>query len=613
VMGTGLVTVTFAAVVAIFKHDIKALLAYSTISHLGLITFLIGLGSPLAAVAALFHTLNHASFKGALFMTAGIVDHESGTRDLRRLGGLAHFMPWTATLAMVAAAAMAGVPFFNGFVSKEMFLTEAVAFSAGGGWRWLVPAFATLAALASVAYSVRLVHGLFFNGPPRDLPEGQPHDPPLGMRAPVILLAAICVVVGVLPALTAGPLVRVAATAMVGHALPQYHLALWHGLNLPLALSMTALVGGALLYFFLARDDRLHRRDIEAFFGRLAGMKLFTRGSDALLRTAGQLTFRLENASLQRYLAVMLAATVGIVAAILLWGDAPGTGGRAQLPASLPATVGWAVLVTACGWLLLGHRQRFESVVATGAVGLVAALGFVALSAPDLALTQLTVDIVSTILLLMGLALLPQSTPRESSKQRRSRDVALAVAGGAGIGWLAWVMLTRDHQSISWYFLQQAVPLMLRVAAQLVLPLALVVSLYIFMRGHNLPGGGFIAGLVTAVALLLQYMAQGRPQAEGLLHARGGLRFVHWIAIGLSLAVLTGLGAFAFGRPFLTSAHGHPHLPLLGDLPLASAALFDLGVYVTVVGATLLMLATLAGASRAGAATAAPVRSGVRP
>jgi len=460
----------------------------------------------------------------------------------------------------------------------------------------------------------------------------------------------------------------------VGQPLPEYHLALWHGLNLPLALSAIALVGGALLYFALARDDRLHRRDIEAFLGGLAGMKLFTRGNDALLRVAGQLTFRLENASLQRYLAIMLAATVAVAAAVLLWGDAPGTGGRAQLPASLPAIVGWALLVTACGWLVLGHQQRFESVVATGAVGLVAALGFVAFSAPDLALTQLTVDIVSTILLLMGLALLPQSTPRESSKRRRSRDAALAVAGGVGIGWLAWVMLTRDHQSIAWYFLQQAVPgaggtnvvnvilvdfrgydtfgeitvlaiaavgvlammdgmrvqrpatdaagrgwtfaaqpLMLRVAAQLVLPLGLVVSLYIFMRGHNLPGGGFIAGLVTAVALLLQYMARGQPQAQGLLHARGGRRFVRWIAIGLGLAVLTGLGAFLFGRPFLTSAYGHPHLPLLGDLPLASAALFDLGVYVTVVGATLLMLATLAGVSRAGVATAVPTRAGVSP
>ncbi len=116
----------FAAYVAVFKHDLKGLLAYSTISHLGLITFLIGLDSPLSAVAAVFHILNHATFKAALFMTAGIIDHETGTRDMRRLAGLWRLMPWTATLAMIAAAAMAGVPLFNGFLSKEMMFDESL-------------------------------------------------------------------------------------------------------------------------------------------------------------------------------------------------------------------------------------------------------------------------------------------------------------------------------------------------------------------------------------------------------------------------------------------------------------------------------------------------------
>lgn len=144
---------------------------------------------------------------------------------------------------------------------------------------------------------------------------------------------------------------------------------------------------------------------------------------------------------------------------------------------------------------------------------------------------------------------------------------------------------------------------MLRVVARLVLPIALVLSAYIFWRGHNLPGGGFIAGLVTAVALVLQYMAVGQGWADTLLHAGGGRRFVRWIGAGLGLAALTGLGSFVFGQPFLTSAHGHPSVPVLGELPLASAALFDLGVYVTVVGSTLLTLSVLAGASKEPAAT----------
>ena len=129
----GLVTLVLGAYIAIFQHDIKGLLAYSTVSHLGLITVLLGLNSPLAVVAAIFHTLNHATFKASLFMAAGIVDHETGTRDIRRLSGLYRFMPITATLATVAAAAMAGVPLLNGFLSKEMFFSEALEVAGPSG------------------------------------------------------------------------------------------------------------------------------------------------------------------------------------------------------------------------------------------------------------------------------------------------------------------------------------------------------------------------------------------------------------------------------------------------------------------------------------------------
>jgi multicomponent K+:H+ antiporter subunit A len=672
---TGLVTMAFAAFVAIFKHDLKGLLAYSTISHLGLITFLIGLGSPLAAVAAMFHILNHASFKASLFMVAGIIDHETGTRDMRLLGGLRHLMPWTATLAMVTAAAMAGVPLFNGFLSKEMFLTETVTFAQAGGWRWMVPALATLAALLSVAYSVRLVHDIFFNGPARNLPRPHPHEPPMGMKAPVALLAVVCIAVGILPSLLLGPMVLVAATAMLGTAPPEYQLAIWHGLNLPLLLSVLALAGGAALYFTLARGGRLHRLNSENWFGLLTGLNLFTRGTDRLFGSAGRITTLLENASLQRYTAWMLIATVAVAAAPLLSGDAPGTGTRALLPVTVPALVLWGLLLLACGWLVLRHHDRFQSVVVAGVIGLVTALTFVSFSAPDLALTQLTVEVVATVLLLMGLALLPRQTPRESTVARRLRDGVLALGGGGGLAWLAWVMLTRDHDSIAWYFLNNsavagggtnvvnvilvdfrgydtfgeitvlaiaavgvlalmdgmrtrrpaadggglpwtfaAQPLMLRVAARLVLPLALVVTLYIFMRGHNQPGGGFIAGLITAVALVLQYMAMGQSRAETLLRADGGSRFVRWIGMGLGIAGLTGIGAFALGQPFLTSANGHPYVPLLGELPLATAALFDLGVYITVVGATLLTLSTLGAVTRETGAAKLPIPStGVQP
>ena len=655
IAGVGLATMVFAAFVAIFKHDLKALLAYSTISQLGLITFLIGLGSPLSVVAAVFHILNHAAFKATLFMGAGIVDHETGTRDMRRLGGLLAVMPLVGTAVCIAAASMAGVPPFNGFISKEMMLEQAV--QGGGAWGslgWAMPVLATLGGLFSVAYSARLVHDVFFNGPPRDLPLPHPHEPPWGMKAPVLLLATVCVAVGLAPMLLAGPLVRVAATAVLGHPAPDFNLALWHGLNLPLLLSMGAVAGGALLYARLARGRALHAHVPLAFGGKA----VFTALVDGLFRTAGRFTSRLENGSLQRYAALMVVSALVLGCWPWIDGPAPATGTRALLPATPLAGVLWLGLLATCVALAVGHHQRFRAVVLVGLVGLVTALTFVAFSAPDLALTQLSVELVSTVLLLMGLALLPATSPRESSPARRTRDAALALASGAGMAWLAWLVMTRDHDSISWYFLANALPLgggtnvvnvilvdfrgydtwgeitvlgvaavgalavldgfharrgatpgaeawsfarqplLLQVAARLVLPLALVVSLYIFWRGHNLPGGGFIAGLITAVAVVLQYMALGQARVDSLLQSANGLRYTRWIGTGLAIAAATGLGAFAFGRPFLTSAAGHPVVPVLGELPLATAALFDLGVYVTVVGATLLMLSALGSASR---------------
>lgn len=560
---------------------------------------------------------------------------------------------------MVAAASMAGVPLTNGFLSKEMFFTEAVVGTAGV-WAWVVPGLVTLAGICSVAYSLRFVHDTYFNGPLGDVPNPHPHEPPLGMKLPAMLLVTMCIAVGLLPAITFGPLVDVAATALAGKPLPEYHLSIWHGFNLPLLMSAIALVAGVGLYLLLAKGKRLHRIESEAWFGPATGRQIFDGLIDGLFSLAGRISLRLESGSLQHYLAWTVGAAIAVVAVTVLGsGAAMGTGPRELMPASPLAIAIWLLLAATTVALVVTHHLRFQSVVLVGVVGLVTALTFVSLSAPDLALTQLSVEVVSTVLMLMGLALLPQYSPRESSALRRVRDGALALAGGAGMSWLAWVLLTRDHDSISWYFLEKSMPvgggtnvvnvilvdfrgydtfgeitvlgiaaigvlalmegmrtrrpmadtegrswtfaeqpLLLRVAAAVVLPVALVFTIYIFMRGHNLPGGGFIAGLITAVALVLQFMSMGQAKAESLLRGQAGRRFVKWIGAGLGIAGLTGVGAFVLGRPFLTSAHGHPHVPLLGDLPLASAALFDLGVYLVVVGSTLLTISVLGNASR---------------
>lgn len=217
---SGLVTLLLGAGMALFQHDLKGLLAYSTISHLGLITLLFGLDSPLSNVAAVFHIINHATFKASLFMAAGIIDHETGSRDMRLINGMWKYLPHTAVLAIVASLAMAGVPLLNGFLSKEMFFGETLSQNLLGSFNWLVPAVATLAGVFSVAYSLRFIHDVFFNGEPARLPKFPPHEPPRYMKVPVEILVFLCLLVGMLPAYTVAPLLAAAASASLGGQLP---------------------------------------------------------------------------------------------------------------------------------------------------------------------------------------------------------------------------------------------------------------------------------------------------------------------------------------------------------------------------------------------------------
>ncbi|WP_180114205.1 monovalent cation/H+ antiporter subunit A [Acinetobacter sp. YH12063] len=649
----GLFTLCMAAFFAIFKEDLKGLLAYSTISHLGLIVCLLGIGSPLAVSAAIFHIINHATFKAALFMIAGIIDHESGTRDLRKLSGLWQLLPFTATLTMITAASMAGVPLTNGFLSKEMFFTELLA-NLTGPVMIVSAIIATFAGIFAVAYSVRLVHGVFFDGPlGKEVPNKEAHEPPFGMRAPATLLAALCILVGLFPALLVEHIVNSTARASIQN--PTFegtHLAIWHGLNAPLLMSVIALLGGLVFYFALAKGGKLRRIDLDPLLGRLQGKVLFDLFLKHLLLSSRKFRRFTENGKLQSYLLWILIFSVAIVI-VPFWLQGIGTGSRELVHAPIIAIVLWLLLFSACWMMLWFHHERIKAVLISGAVGLVVTMVFICFSAPDLALTQITVDVVTTVLLLMSLSLLPQLTPYESSVSRRWRDAIIAIIAGLGIAWISWLIMTRDHNSISWFFMQQSIPLgggtnvvnvilvdfrgfdtfgeitvlgiaaigtlcmmdgmrahgttitqgltyrfnpsplMFRITSSWILPLALVISLYIFLRGHNLPGGGFIAGLITSLALVIQYIALGQDRAEQLIGAKSGRLYEVWIGIGLTIAGLTGIAAWLWGRPFLTSAHIYVSPPILGEMHLASAALFDTGVYITVVGATMLMISVL--------------------
>jgi multicomponent K+:H+ antiporter subunit A len=559
-------------------------------------------------------------------------------------------MPWTATLGIIAAASMAGVPLLNGFLSKEMFFAEAIDHPAfEGAARYVLPTFAVAAGTLSVAYSARFVHDVFFNGEPVDLPR-TPHEPPRWMRLPVEVLVAVCLVVGLMPEVSVGrPILGAAAAAVLGAPPPAYELAVWHGFNLPLAMSALALVSGLLYYRHRRYLFALHERCLP----RLSSPVAFERVYRGAARAATGIVTALDGESLQRYLALLVGSA--LVLGIGAWLGSPAGGWRVPedgTPADVLALAGLAMLVLGSVGTALRHRERLTAIVFLSVVGLIVSLAFVRFSAPDLALTQLSVEVVSVVLLLLSLRFLPAQAPEERGRGRQARDVGLALAGGAGAALLTYAMLTMPLETISGFYVRNAVPggggtnvvnvilvdfrgfdtlgeitvlalaalgvqavlaglrlpphaasagseadrhpVMLAMLMQPLLPLALAVSIYILLRGHNLPGGGFIAGLVTAVAFMLQYVARGAGFAEARLRPD----YLRLLAAGLVLAAGTGMASWALGHPFLASTFGHLHLPVLGELEIASAMVFDAGVYLVVVGSVLLALSEFGALSR---------------
>jgi multicomponent K+:H+ antiporter subunit A len=683
--GAGLCSLVLGAFAAMFQQDMKGILAYSTISHLGLITLLLGMNSRLALVAAIFHMMNHATFKASLFMATGIVDHETGTRDLDLLSGLRRTMPVTAALAMVAAAAMAGVPLLNGFISKEMFFAETVFISGHWVTRVGLPVAAVVAGAFSVAYSLRFIRQVFFGPPTHDAPH-TPHDPALWMLLPSALLVLACLVVGVLPGRTLGPLLYAATSAILGAAnMPVYDLKVWHGFNLPLAMSLVAMLGGlALLYLFRGRYRS--RPGLTPLLHRLDGRRAFESILEYLDILATTIFSWTWSSRFQRQAALIVAITIAVTLLPLRHGWPAGTLSTPVEPSFIILWV--AGVACALGAAATARRHRLTSLALVGGAGLCTCITFAWLSAPDLALTQLAVETVTTILLLLGLRWLPKRAEHDDTARPMTRNLPgllLAVAGGGGLAALAYAVMTHpQNRGIASYFIEHALPsgggsnvvnvilvdfrgfdtlgeitvlgivavtvyALLRrfrpspesvagpgrprpadqpetdtdgarkagpatvvpaVLTRLLLPLAGLISIYFLLRGHNLPGGGFVGGLIFATAVIIQYMASGIVWVE----SKPRLQPQYWIAAGLLIAGITAVSAWWAARPLLSALTWDFILPVLGKIHLSSVLFFDIGVYMLVIGATMLILVALAHQSlrfhRNPAADAAPGAAG---
>lgn len=656
----GAVTMLIGGWRSLRQTDIKLLLAYGTVSQLGFMVLLTGMGTRSAALAGLAMTIAHALFKSALFLIIGIIDKSAGTRDLRELSGVGRRMRSLSLVMVLAAASMAGLPPMLGFVGKEAAFAALVALVSQGDGTGLSPAVAVLVLIAVVlgsvltmAYSLRLVWGALALKPGKS-------ETTLTMLPRTMLIA---------PALlTLGSLAGGLLASRLGHVLEPYaesmplgsattHLALWHGLGAPLAASLVAVAGGTLLFLSRERVARIQSTFPEV----VPADEWYRRGVRAVERAGVETISRLQAGSLPVYLSVILTvAVLAVGTPLLLTTNWP----RTIIWADSLAQVAVAVVMAAAALLAAASRGRVRAVLLVGVTGFGVSLLFQMHGAADLALTQVLVETVTLVVFVLLLRRMPRYFTNRPLAATRWWRVQLAGAVGLVVVLLALIapslrvaepassglytsakefgygsnivnvvlVDTRAWDTISeisvlviaatgvssLIFLRSrnvrhvargsgrsrlvrgatgedhtwlrgsrslspaARSLLFEVVTRIVFGVMMMVSVWLLLRGHNAPGGGFAAGLVAGMALVTRYLAAGASELEEAAPIDAG----HLLGAGLLIALVSALTPALLGGTVLQSYE--VSVQVLGEeLHLVSSTVFDVGVYLVVVGVLL--------------------------
>jgi multicomponent Na+:H+ antiporter subunit A len=618
----GAATMIVGAYRSVQETDLKRILAYSTLSALGVLTMLLGVGTREAIIAALAYLVAHACYKGALFLVAGAIDHEVGTRDVSLLAGLRRTMPITALAAGASALSMAGVPLTFGFVGKDS-AYEALRLAADG-----LPWLLGLMVLASVFLGLAgLIAGVRpFRG---EVAVKDAHDPPWPLWLPPLILALCGMFVGVAPSVLNTPLTR-AATAVAGTPVA-VSLAVWHGVTSALVLSVLTLAAIALAYLVheivRTRTWKPRRGSEDLYEGALSGLNALSRA----------IAPSLHSASLRTYVMVIVITLVLVGGAVLV--TDPGFASAMPHTSVTAHEVLIVFLIIAGAIAATLARSTMSAVLALGAVGYGVATMFLSFGAPDLAMTQFSVETLTVLIYVLVFRHFRELGPLSSGLVRVRDGV---IAGGSGLligGLLISIATTETAPKLKEYF-AEAGPILghgrnivnvilvdfrafdtlgeitvlataaigvrgllrfaadgrahhepvqpvnspiFRTAARLLMPLLLVFSIFLLLRGHNEPGGGFVGGLVAAAAFALYGIAFGVHRARAALWVKP----MTLLGAGLLVALLSGLPAVVRGQPFLTA------LWAPGSLPLGTPALFDVGVFLVVAGVVLMMIFSL--------------------
>jgi multicomponent Na+:H+ antiporter subunit A len=634
----GATTMLMGAWLAWQQTDLKRILAYSTISALGTLVLLLGVGTPVAVKAAVVFLIVHSLYKGALFMAAGAIDHETGTRDITQLQGLRRAMPITFVAVTLAALSMAGaLPLFVGYIGKKLIYEAALTAPAAG---WLLTIMVLLSNIFTVVVAGMVAIRPFWRKP-GNTPKPAHEAPPSLWLGPLLLAGLgllLVIILEFVPGNLLKPFLATSATAIAAE-LVQVKVAAWSGFNVIFWLSLATLATGTVLYGGRAELRRLMpTADIGANFGPERG---YTLALDGLLKVAAGQTRLLQHGYLRFYLLTMTLVAAGLVGYTLLTRYGLNLG--VDFSGVRIHEVAVTVVILLATVAAVVSTSRLATIAALGAVGYGLSLLFVFYGAPDLAMTQMAVETLTVIILALTLYHLPRFSQLTSSGSR-VRDALIALGLGGLMAVLALTALAVPMQSrLTPFFAENSVTLakgrnivnvilvdfraldtlgeitvlavaaigiyallkqhqpqtppedqpklmpslILSTATRYLLPLLLMLSIFLLLRGHNEPGGGFVGGLVAAAALALYAMALGLHAARQVL----GIDSRSLIYFGLAVATVSGLPAIFRGESFMTGLWAVRELPVIGKL--GTPLLFDAGVYLVVIGITLTIIFTL--------------------
>lgn len=682
----GVITMIFGGWKALRQYDLKLVLAYGTISQLGFLIALLGTGTRAAALAGIAMLVAHSLFKATLFLVVGVIDHSTGTRDLRELSGLRTSMPATFWITVVALASMAGLPPTAGFAAKELALG---AYTHGGALDTLALVGLVAGSTLTVAYSLRFLWGAFLEK--EGVRPTPVHAPGALFLAPAAVLAGLSLVGGAASS-TADPFLAVYADTVPPGPYEQYttHLALWHGWELPLLLSAICVVGGLVLFYF---------RNGVAWLGtRLAFVnpeRNYRRMLAGLENLALQVTGSTQRGSLPVYLGTILVVLVVATGIPMVTGRI-WAGPKPDLRLwDTPVQIIPALIIVITCLLILFVRRRLFAVILVGIGGYGVAALFYLLGAPDLALTQFLVETVSLVVFVLVLRRFPANFSAPALKGRRIWNMAIGAGTGVVMAMLTWFALAgRQEPSISegyeavtrevggyniisvllvdvraWdtmgeisvlaaaaagvaslmFVRRRAQPrkapggvmalsvtkppepvkghgavdlgdlriaprnmhvkplwnrtwlpgadslpterrsIIFEVVSRFLFPVIMILSVYLLLTGHTDVGGGFAGGIVAGLAFIVRYLAGGRFE----LYATAWVQPGALIGAGLALATGTALGGAVFGGDVLAGGDTYVNFGFLGEAHLTVALIFDIGVYLLVIGLILDILRSL--------------------